>query len=36
MKQSLSIDLDTNYDLYLAKKLLKNKYKLNRFDLYGN
>lgn len=36
MKQSLSTDLDTNFDLYLAKKLLKNKYNLNRFDLYGN
>ena len=36
MKQSLSTDLDSNFDLYLAKKLLKNKYKLNKFDLYGN
>ena len=36
MKQSLSIDLDTNFDLYLAKKLLNNKNKLNKFDLFGN
>ena len=36
MKQSLSIDLDTNFDLYLSRKLLHNKNKLNKFDLFGN
>ena len=36
MKQSLSMDLDTNFDLYLTRKLFNNKNKLNKFDLLGN
>ena len=36
MKKSLSVDLDTNFDLYLAKKLLGNVNDLDKFDLDGN
>lgn len=36
MKKSLSIDLDTKFDLYLAKKMLDNEKKLNEFDVHGN
>lgn len=36
MKQSLSMDLDNNYDLFISKILLKNKKKLDNFDLFGN
>ena len=33
MKQSLSIDLDTEFDLYLANKMLGDENKLSKFDL---
>lgn len=36
MKQSLSIDLDTEFDLYLANKILGDENKLSKFDLLGN
>lgn len=36
MKQSLSLDLDTKFDLYLANKMLKNEDMLSKFDFFGN
>ena len=36
MKQSLSMDLDTEFDLYLANKMLADENKLGKFDILGN
>ena len=36
MKQSLSMDLDTEFDLYLANKMLADENKLGNFDILGN